>query len=85
MKGGKDRLEDSGEQADCMVFGFDRATDERSLADFLQHIASPNMLAKLIPRLASHEIDDVVEIFTGLMKKHLSKSEYHDLFLGDGK
>ena len=84
MKSEKDRTKEI-DPADCMVFGFDQATDERSLAVFLQKIANPDMLAKLIPRLESQEIDSVVEIFTGLMKKHLSKTEYHDLFLGDNK
>jgi hypothetical protein len=68
---------------DSMVFGFDRATDEASLALFLEKIGRPELLATLVPRLEEKEIASVVDLFTGLMKKHLSKKEYHKLFLGE--
>ncbi len=82
---GEKHLTGNSDHSDSMVFGFDRITDERSMAIFLQKIASPNMLDKLVPRLEEQEIEDVLQLFTGLMKKHLSKSEYHRLFLGDDK
>ena len=82
---GEKHLIGNSDHSDSMVFGFDRITDERSLAVFLQKIASPNMLDKLVPRLEEQEIENVLQLFTGLMKKHLSKSEYHRLFLGDSK
>lgn len=65
------------------VFGFDRATDEASLALFLEKMASRPLLETLLPRLEDRDIDAVVELFTALMKKHLSEKEYHRLFLGD--
>ena len=68
---------------DDMVFGFDRETDERSLRSFIRRIAGQEMLDELLPRFSSQEIDSVVDLFTGLMKKHLTKKEYHHLFLGD--
>ena len=71
--------------SDSMVFGFDRATDEKSIAVFLQKIVDPDLLAKLVPRLEDQEIESVLQLFTGLMKKHLSKTEFHRLFLGDNK
>lgn len=68
-----------------MVFGYDRATDEKSLAAFLQIIASAPLRETLLPRLADKEIDSILDLFMGLLKKHLSKSEYHQLFLNDSK
>lgn len=68
-----------------MVFGFDRPTSEKSLALFLQKIAGQEMLATLIPRLPDHDIESIVDLFSGLMKTHLSKKEYHDLFLGNDR
>ena len=68
---------------DDMVFGFDRETDEKSLRSFIRKIAGREMLDELIPRLSSQEIESVVDLLTGLMKKHLTKKEYHHLFLGD--
>jgi hypothetical protein len=71
------------DQADSMVFGFDRISDEQSLTVFLRKIARPEILALLIPRLADQEIVAVLDLFTGLLKTHLSETEFHHLFLGD--
>jgi hypothetical protein len=73
----------NGDNNDDMVFGFDRETDEKSLRSFIGRIAGEEMLDELLPRLSSEEVDSVVDLFTGLMKKHLTKKEYHHLFLGE--
>lgn len=66
-----------------ICFGLNREMDERSLALFLRIVGSDEMLATLIPRLDEGDIGATVDFFTGLMKKHLSESEYHRLFLGE--
>ena len=68
---------------EVMVFGFNRETDEKSLRSFLGRISDPEMLDELLPRLSSHEVSSVVDLFTGLMKRHLNEKEYHRLFLGE--
>jgi len=73
----------AGQAAASICFGMDRALDEQSLAIFLQRATSDELLATLIPRLGEGEVEAVVDFFTGLMRKHLSKQEYHRLFLGD--
>lgn len=73
------------EDSDSMVFGFDRITDEKSLAVFLQKIANPDLLGTLISRMDDQEIESTLHLFTGLMKKHLSEKEFHRLFMGDNK
>ncbi len=78
----KNSKEASG-PAGNMVFGFDRPTDESSLTLFLERIANQPLLETLVCRLEDHEIEELVDRFTGLMKKHLSKKEYHRLFLGE--
>ena len=82
---GEKHLAGDAAHSDSMVFGFDRTTDEKSIAVFLQKIVDPDLLAKLVPRLEDQEIESVLQLFTGLMKKHLSKNEFHRLFLGDNK
>ncbi len=69
--------------ADEICFGLDRATDERSLAIFLRLFSSDAFLTTLIPRLNDDEIDQLVDQLTGLMRRHLTEKEYHELFLGD--
>ena len=64
-------------------FGWDRATDERSLAAFLQRFSRPALLEALLPRLSDPEIGDLVDHLSRLMRRHLSEGEYHRLFLTD--
>jgi hypothetical protein len=64
-----------------ICFGFDRATDERSLVAFLAAFSGRPLLHTLASRLADEEILAVVDFLTGLMKKHLTEKEYHRLFL----
>ena len=70
---------DAGE----ICFGFDRQTDEKSLQIFLKLFASDRLLKTLIPRLKNKEIDNIVTDLSTLMRKHLTESEYHELFLDD--
>jgi hypothetical protein len=35
----------------------------------------------LVGRLSEAEMDEILTLITGLMKKHLSEGEYHKLFL----
>lgn len=62
-------------------FGFDRASDEQSLQLFLESLIKPELLHVLLPRLDDAEITSTVDFFTDLMRKHLTKKEYHELFL----
>lgn len=70
-------------KASEIAFGLDRATDELSLALFLERFARPELLATLVPRLGDQEIVALLDHLGGLMKKHLREPEYHRLFLKD--
>ena len=73
----------AGQSAAGICFGMARDLDEQSLAIFLQRATSDDLLRTLIPRLADEEVSSVVDFLTGLMRKHFSEQEYHQLFLGD--
>ena len=66
---------------ESICFGLNRATDEKSLSLFIKQFSNEQLLNTLIPRLADEEFSSVVDFLTGLMHKHLSKKEYHKLFL----
>ena len=66
-----------------IVFGFDRAMDEKSLLQFLQRFTAKNLLGVLVPRLQDDDIFTIVDFLTAIMKKHLSEKEYHSLFLAE--
>ncbi|MDH3359317.1 MAG: hypothetical protein OEL55_00460 [Desulfobulbaceae bacterium] len=70
-------------EAASVCFGLNRELDEQSLAVFLQRATSDDLLAVLLPRLEDKEVSAVVDFVSGLMHKHLSKQEYHQLFLND--
>ena len=66
-----------------IVFGFDRATDEKSLRLFLQRFTDKKVLNVLLPRLQDEDILVTVDFLTGIMQKHLTEKEYHRLFLAE--
>ena len=64
-----------------IAFGFDRKTDERSLGIFIDRFADRSLLETLIPRMDDDDIQTLVNLCSGLMKKHFSEKEYHSLFM----
>jgi len=69
--------------ASAICFGLDRLTDEQSLVLFLELFSRDQLLDILIPRLEDAEIEQTVNMLTGLMRNHLKENEYHKLFLDD--
>ena len=66
-----------------ILFGLNRAEDERSLAAFLRLFSRDELAGALIPRLSDSEINQIVDLLSSVMRRHLSKEEYHSLFLAD--
>jgi hypothetical protein len=72
------------EEYDGLVgFGFDRDTDEKSLMVYLQKFSDDDLLKVLVPRLKDEEVQEVFELISRLIRKHLKDEEYHKLFLKD--
>jgi hypothetical protein len=72
------------EQYDGMVaFGLSREVDEKSLMYYFQKFSDDDLLKVLIPRLSDEEINRSFSLLSELMRKRLSDSEYHRLFLKD--
>lgn len=66
-----------------MCFGLSEELDKDSFSCFLQLAGRPEFAKTLAARVSSDEIDECVNAIMGLIKKHLSESEYHALFLCD--
>ncbi|RUM41411.1 MAG: hypothetical protein DSY80_08885 [Desulfocapsa sp.] len=64
-----------------MCFGLSTELDRESVACFLQLLGRRQMAETLAKRLSSVEIEELVHLVTGLMKKNMSEDEYHELFL----
>lgn len=65
-----------------ICFGLNTELDRQSCALYLQLLGKPNLAQVLSERLSPQEIEDLVALVTTLLKTHLSKQEYHTLFLG---
>jgi hypothetical protein len=66
-----------------MAFGYSREEDERSLIVFLQKFSDDDLMQLLRSRVSDSEIENLIDLLMGLMKKHLSEEEYHHYFLKD--
>jgi hypothetical protein len=64
-----------------ICFGLDRETDERSLKMFLKKMVEEAVLDTILPRLADEEFAQIVDHINAILHAHLSKEEYHRLFL----
>ncbi len=64
-------------------FGQDRETDEASLIVFLQKFSDDDLMETLRGRLDDGELDELFQLISRLLRKHLSQEEYHRLFLKD--
>lgn len=62
-------------------FGQDRETDEASLIVFLQKFSDDDLMETLRGRLDNGELDELFQLISRLLRKHLSQEEYHRLFL----
>lgn len=72
------------DEYDGMVaFGFSREVDEKSMTYYLQKFSDDDLVKLMMPRLSDDEINQLFEIVSHLMKKHLTDAEYHRYFLKD--
>jgi hypothetical protein len=65
--------------------GLDRETDENTIIYYLQKFSDDTLINTLVKRLAEDEIEEIFSLVTRLLKKHLTDSEYHKLFLKDNQ
>jgi len=64
-----------------IAFGYSREDDEKSLIAFLQKFSDDDLMQLLSLRLTDGEIDNLVNLLMGMLKKHLTDGEYHRYFL----
>ncbi len=67
----------------AICFGLSPVLDRRSCAAYLQLLGQAELAQTLSARLSEQEIEELIGLTSGLMRKHLSTQEYHTLFLGE--
>ncbi len=63
--------------------GLNRETDEKTIIYYLQKFSDDTLMKALVERLSDEELEEIFSLLTRILKKHLSDSEYHRLFLKD--
>jgi len=61
--------------------GADRDTDEKTIVYYLQKFSDDKLTQTLIPRLGQDELIEIFDLINRLLKKHMTHTEYHSLFL----
>ncbi len=64
-------------------YGADRETDENTLMYYLQKFSDDKFMAMITKRMTDEELLKMFDFINRLLKKHLTESEYHKLFLKD--
>jgi len=64
-------------------FGMDRETDENTVICYLQKFSDDTLMKHIVKFMSDEELNELFEIISRMLKKHLSESEYHQLFLKD--
>ncbi|MBT4264270.1 MAG: cytoplasmic protein [Deltaproteobacteria bacterium] len=70
------------ETYDGMIgFGLDRQHDENTVICYLQMFSDDTLMRELIKKMTDGELEEIFNLITRTLKKHLTEPEYHDLFL----
>ena len=64
-------------------YGLDRETDENTVICYLQKFSDDRFMATMTKRMTDEELLELFELINRLLRKHLTESEYHALFLKD--
>ena len=62
-------------------YGLDRQTDENTVQVYLQKFSDDDLMKTILKRMTDDDLNEVFEITSKMLKKHLSEPEYHQLFL----
>ena len=66
---------------DLIGFGLDRTTNESTIIVYLQKFSDDEFVQTLVPRMSDDELEAFFHLMNRMMRKYLSDTEYHELFL----
>ena len=62
-------------------YGLDRETDENTVICYLQKFSDDRLMATMTKKMTDEELLELFKLINRLLRKHLTESEYHALFL----
>ena len=64
-------------------FGLNRESDMDTVTYYLQKFSDDQLMDLLRTRLSDEDRQTIFDLISGLLRRHLSESEYHRYFLKD--
>jgi hypothetical protein len=62
-------------------YGLDRQTNEDTLEVYLQKFSDDDLMKTILKRMTDDDLDEVFDVVSKMLKRHLNEPEYHQLFL----
>jgi hypothetical protein len=62
-------------------YGMDRHSNEAIIQVYLQKFSDDGLMSVILKRMTDDELDEIFNLISRMMKKHLIEDEYHELFL----
>ena len=64
-------------------FGLNRKSDQDTVIYYLQKFSDDRLMEVLKDRMSDEDRQAIFDLLSGLLRKHLSETEYHRYFLKD--
>ncbi len=64
-------------------FGLDRQSDEDIVQLYLQKFSDDDLMKTILKRMTEEDLAETFDVVSRMLKKYLTESEYHQLFLKD--
>ncbi|MBA4390811.1 MAG: cytoplasmic protein [Syntrophus sp. (in: bacteria)] len=64
-----------------VAYGLDRQSDENTVQLYLQKFSDDHLMQTMLKRMTDDDLTEVFDVTSKMLKKYLSESEYHQLFL----
>ena len=62
-------------------YGLDRQSNENTVQLYLQKFSDDHLMRTILKRMTDDDLAELFEITGKMLKKYLTESEYHQLFL----
>ena len=66
-----------------MGYGLDRESNEHMVQLYLQKFSDDDLMKTILSRMTDDDLNDIFDLISKMLKRHLSEPEYHRLFLKD--
>ena len=62
-------------------YGYDRESNENTLAYYLQKFSDDEMIKLLVKKMSDDELEEIYSLINRILKAHITEDQYHKLFL----